>query len=231
MRPDRKSRRDIGLLIAVLIGLAALPSAARAQATAAADDPVAKLSGLETTPDIDVAALRQTVTERVKSKADNIALKRPPVAAELLKLPRLAVDIHFDEDTAIIRPDSYRALGRIADTLLNPALLTYKFLIIGHSVSTGRRDINLALSQRRADSVRDVLITTFRIPPNRVQAIGLGEEQLLDSARPTAPVNQQVEVATIGALAVEPAASVPDSPSTSRKAGKASSTSKLKSQR
>jgi OOP family OmpA-OmpF porin len=204
MRSDRKIHRDIGLLVAVLIGLAALPSSVRAQA----DDPVAKLSGLETKPDIDVAALRQAVTDRVKSKADNIALKRPPVAAQLLKLPRLAVEIHFDEDTAIIRPDSYRAIGRIADIVLNPKLLPYKFLIIGHSVSTGRRDINLALSQRRADSVRDVLVTTFRIPANRVQAIGLGEEQLLDSARPTAPINQQVEVATVGALADDPAAPV-----------------------
>jgi OOP family OmpA-OmpF porin len=222
MRPDSKGRRDIGLLIAVLIGLAASPSAAQAQATAATDDPVAKLSGLETTPDIDVAALRQTVSERVKSKADNIALKRPPVAAQLLKLPRLAVDIHFDEDTAIIRPDSYRALGRIADTLLNPALLPNKFLIIGHSVSNGRRDINLTLSQRRADSIRDVLINTFKIPTKRLQSIGLGEEQLLDSARPTAPVNQQIEVATLGALDAEPAAPahVPAKPSAAQKAKK-----------
>jgi outer membrane protein OmpA-like peptidoglycan-associated protein len=220
MRPDGKSYCDIGLLIAVLIGIAASPSAARAQA--AADDPVAKLSGLETTPDIDIAALRQTVTDRIKSKADNIALKRPPVAAQLLKLPRLALDIHFDEDTAIVRPDSYRAMGLIADTLLRPALLPYKFLIIGHSVSNGRREINLTLSQRRADSVRDVLINTFKIPAKRLQSIGLGEEQLLDSARPTAPVNQQVEVATLGALDAEPAAPahVPAKPSAAQKAKK-----------
>jgi OmpA-OmpF porin, OOP family len=218
MRPDRKGYRDIGLLVAVLIGVAASPCSLRAQA----DDPVAKLSGLETTPDIDVAALRQTVSDRVKSKADNIALKRPPVAAQLLKLPRLAVEIHFDEDTAIIRPDSYRAIGRIADTLLRPALLPYKFLIIGHSVSNGRREINLALSQRRADSVRDVLINTFKIPSKRLQSIGLGEEQLLDSARPTAQVNQQVEVATLGAFTPEAAAPVraAASPSTKQKGKK-----------
>ncbi len=227
MQSASKSRRDIGLLLAVLIGVAASPSAARAQA----DDPVAKLSGLETSPDIDVAALRQTVTDRIKSKADNTALKRPPVAAQLLKLPRLALEIHFDEDTAIIRPDSYGMIGRIADTLLRPALLTNKFLVIGHSVSTGRRDINLVLSQRRADSVRDVLINTFRIPSNRLQSIGLGEEQFLDSAHPTAPVNQQVEVATIGVLTAEPAASAPDTSSAAHKTGKASATGKKKSQR
>jgi OOP family OmpA-OmpF porin len=221
MRSWAKRRYDVGLLIAVLIGVAASSPAARAQATT--DDPVAKLSsGAENTSDIDIAALRQTVTERVKSKADNIALKRPPVFPQLLKLPRLILEIQFDEDTAIIRPASYRTLGRIADTLLNPALLPYRFLVIGHSVSTGRRDLNLTLSQRRADSVRDVLINTFKIQAKRLQAIGLGEEQLLDSARPTAPVNQQLEVATLGILAPEAAAPVhvPDKPSTPQKGKK-----------
>jgi OOP family OmpA-OmpF porin len=54
------------------------------------------------------------------------------------------------------------------------------------------------LSQRRADSIRDVLVTTFKVSPKRLKAIGLGEEQLLDAAHPTAPVNQQVQVVTVG---------------------------------
>jgi outer membrane protein OmpA-like peptidoglycan-associated protein len=116
----------------------------------------------------------------------------------LLRLPQLAAEIQFDEDAAVVRPESYRVLGRIADTLYHPSLLGYKFLIVGHTVSTGRRENNLTLSQRRADVVREVLINTFKISPKRLQAIGLGEEQLLDSARPAAPANQQVHVMTIG---------------------------------
>jgi OmpA-OmpF porin, OOP family len=54
------------------------------------------------------------------------------------------------------------------------------------------------LSQRRADAIRDVLATTFKVSSKRLQAIGLGEEQLLDAARPTAPINRQVEVVTVG---------------------------------
>ena len=77
-------------------------------------------------------------------------------------------------------------------------MLGYKFLIVGHTVSTGRRENNLTLSQRRADVIRDMLINTFKISPKRLQTIGLGEEQLLDSARPSAPVNQQVQVVTVG---------------------------------
>jgi outer membrane protein OmpA-like peptidoglycan-associated protein len=91
-------------------------------------------------------------------------------------------------------------LGRIADTLYHPSLLGYKFLIVGHTVSTGRRENNLTLSQRRADVIREVLINTFKISPKRLQAVGLGEEQLLDSARPTAPANQQVQLMTVGKM-------------------------------
>ena len=200
MRPGRKSRWGIGLLAAALIGCAALPALAQAQAGGTADEWVNKLAGLETAPDLDVAALRQQAQDRIKAraKADAAPVKRPLIAPELLKLPQFAADIQFDEDAAVVRPESYRTLGRIADTLYHPSLLGYKFLIVGHTLSTGRRENNLTLSQRRADVIRDMLINTFKISPKRLQTLGLGEEQLLDSVHPTAPVNQQVQILTVG---------------------------------
>jgi OOP family OmpA-OmpF porin len=149
--------------------------------------------------DIDVPALRQEAAARVKAKADPVPSKRPAIVPALLNLPRLIIDIQFDEDTPIVRPDSYRTLGRIADTLSDPALLGYKFLIVDHAPAGGRRDFNLALSQRRADAVRDILVMTFRISAKRLQAIGLGEEQLLDAAHPNAVTNQRIQIATVAA--------------------------------
>jgi outer membrane protein OmpA-like peptidoglycan-associated protein len=200
MRPGSKSRRHIGLLVVALLGLAALPAQAQAPAANTSEEWVKRLAGLETAPDLDVAALRQQVLERVKSKADPTPIKRPLVAPQLLKLPQLIAEIQFDDDAAVVRPDSYRVLGRIADTLTHPSLLGYKFLIVGHTVSTGRRDNNLTLSQRRADVIRDVLVNTFKISSKRLQAVGLGEEQLLDSARPAAPVNQGLHLMTVGKM-------------------------------
>ncbi len=200
MRSGSKIRRDIGLLMVALIGCAALPASAQAPAGGTSEEWVNKLAGLETAPDLDIAALRQQALERIKSKADAAPIKRPPVAPQLLKLPQLVAEIQFDEDAAVVRPESYRVLGRIADTLYHPSLLGYKFLIVGHTVSTGRRENNLTLSQRRADVIREVLINTFKISSKRLQAVGLGEEQLLDSARPTAPTNQQVHLMTVGKM-------------------------------
>jgi outer membrane protein OmpA-like peptidoglycan-associated protein len=211
MRSGEKYCRGIGPLLLLLIGLMVSSAQLKAQAqvqsqaqvqpqsqpASAGESWVNQLIGLQTPPDIDLAALRQEAAARVKSKADAVPLKRPQIAAQLLNLPRLIIDIQFDEDTPIVRPDSYRTLGRIADTLSDPALLGYKFLIVGHTPAGGRRDFNLALSQRRADAVRDILATTFKISTKRLQTIGLGEEQLLDAAHPNAATNQRIQIATI----------------------------------
>jgi OOP family OmpA-OmpF porin len=204
MRRASQSLGAVGLLVAALLGSAALPAKAQAPAAAPAgstsDDWVKRLSGLETAPELDVAALRHQAAERVKTRADTPPIKRPPVAPQLLKLPQLVADVQFDADAAVVRPESYRVLGRIADTLTHPSMLGYKFLIVGHTVSTGRRDINLSLSQRRADVIREVLVNTFKINPKRLLSLGLGEEQLLDSARPASAANQRVHLMTVGIM-------------------------------
>jgi OmpA-OmpF porin, OOP family len=195
------ARCGVGLFVVALMGFAVLPAAAQAPAAAGtADEWVSKLAGAETAPDLDLAALRQAALDRIKSRAktDAAPLKRPLVAPELNKLPQIAAEIQFDEDAAVVRPESYRTLGRIADTLYQKPLLGYKFLIVGHTVSTGRRENNLTLSQRRADVIREVLINTFKISPKRLQSLGLGEEQMSDSAHPSAAVNQQVQIANVG---------------------------------
>jgi OOP family OmpA-OmpF porin len=196
MRLRPKSLRDTGLLTGFVMILAVLAAPAYPQDATTTEGMISQLGGLETTADLDVVALRQQALDRVKSKADGASLKRPPVAAELLKLPHFNVEVQFNPDSPIIRPESYQTLGRIADALYDPALSSYGFLIVGHTEATGKREYNLTLSQRRAESIRGVLVTTFKVSPKRIQAVGLGEEQLQDASHPTAAVNQQVEVVT-----------------------------------
>jgi outer membrane protein OmpA-like peptidoglycan-associated protein len=170
---------------------------AASQEGPATDAMVSALSGLEAPSDLDVPALRQQAAERIKARTDAIALKRPPLSRELNKLPHINLDIQFNPDTPVIRPESYRTIARIADALTDPALMSFAFLIVGHTDATGRRDNNLALSQRRAEAIRDALVTTFRISSKRVFAVGLGEEQLLDAGNPKAAVNLQCQIVTL----------------------------------
>ena len=98
-------------------------------------------------------------------------------------------------------PSPHSKTRSAADALTQSSLLPYTFLIVGHIESTGRRENNALLSQRRADAIRDILVNTFKITPKRLQSVGLGEEQLLDPARPNAPANNQLQIMLVGKLA------------------------------
>ena len=192
--------RKIGLLGGGLLWLAVTPASAQNAPTR--DDIVAKLDKYQSDLELDVPALRQQVTERSKSRSKNEPppQKRPAIAPDLNKLPTFNVDITFDVDTPIVQPESYQAVGRIADAMVYSSLLPYTFLIVGHIEASGRRENNAILSQRRADAIREILVNTFKISAKRIQSVGLGEEQLLDSARPNAPVNNQIQIMTLSKI-------------------------------
>jgi outer membrane protein OmpA-like peptidoglycan-associated protein len=207
-----RSLRHISLLAGgVLALLAAAPASAQNAPTR--DDIVAKLDKYQADQELDVPALRQQVTERSKSRGKNEPppQKRPPIAPDLSKLPAFNVDITFDVDTPIVQPESYQTVGRIADALMHSSLLPYNILIVGHIEANGKREANAILSQRRADAIREILVNTFKISAKRIQSVGLGEEQLLDFARPTAPVNNQIQIMTLSKIpeTAAPAAAAP----------------------
>jgi OmpA-OmpF porin, OOP family len=199
-----------GLLVGVM-ALSTLPvGPAQAQTAAPAGDIVEKLIGPDEPAEIDVAALRQQAGDRIKARADAQPQKRPQLAPQLSKLPQVRFDIVFDPDSAVIRPPSYGTVGAIADALTDVKLRGYRFLIVDHVESAGRRDHNLILTQRRADSVRDVLVNTFKISPKRLVSLGLGEEQLQDASKPASPANTRVQIMAIGKMeAVDPKPSTP----------------------
>ena len=150
MRSMKRGMRDIGLLLGALSVLAWPTAAARAQSTTSTADIMEKLAS-DAEADIDLAALRQQAAERIKARADAQPQKRPPIAPQLSKLPQIRFDIVFDQDSSLIRPASYQTIGSIADALTDPKLRPYRYLIVDHVESAGRRDHNLILSQRRAE--------------------------------------------------------------------------------
>jgi OmpA-OmpF porin, OOP family len=205
-----RTLREIALVAAGLLWLAAA-SPACAQSAPTRDDIVAKLDKYQSDLELDVPALRQQVSERSKSRGKNEPppQKRTLIAPDLNKLPAVNVDITFDVDTPIVQPESYQTIGRIADAMVYSSLLPYTFVIVGHIEANGKREANAILSQRRADAIREILVNTFKISAKRIQSVGLGEEQLLDSARPTAPVNNQIQIMTLAKIpeTEQPAAS------------------------
>ena len=81
-------------------------------------------------------------------------------------------DIQFEVASPRLRPESKRVLQDVADGLrVTPDL---RLVIEGHTDSTGNTAQNLDLSRRRAESVKQALISEFGIAPDRLQTAGYG---------------------------------------------------------
>jgi outer membrane protein OmpA-like peptidoglycan-associated protein len=83
--------------------------------------------------------------------------------------------ILFDVNAATIKPSSYGTLKDIAIVLKENSSLKVK--IVGHTDSDGDGAANLALSKRRAEAVKNMLVNEFSIDESRIQTEGKGASQ------------------------------------------------------
>lgn len=110
----------------------------------------------------------------------------PDVKLDLVEIDReagriaLKRKVFFDTGRASIKPVSYGLLTEVAEAL--KAFPRMKVVIEGHTDSVGSSRVNLRISQARAEAVRDYLIAQG-IPPERLIAIGFGEDKPLDTNR------------------------------------------------
>ncbi len=87
--------------------------------------------------------------------------------------------LHFRSGKAAIQPEDTTLLdltARIVREFPRGEVLVY-----GHTDSQGRADLNLRLSQERADQIRNYLIKRNAAEPSRIRAVGMGETQPLAS--------------------------------------------------
>jgi outer membrane protein OmpA-like peptidoglycan-associated protein len=164
-----------------------------------AGDLVGSLQGVAAdAPHIDAKMLRQAAAQSLTDPARASRVNRAPLFEQLNSQAQITIAIQFEFDSARIRPDSFRAIGLMADALYHPYLQGYHFLIVGHTDAKGSREYNFKLSQERAEAVREALINPFGISSAQIEAVGLGEEQLLNSKQPEAAANRRVQLINIG---------------------------------
>lgn len=80
--------------------------------------------------------------------------------------------IYFDTNNATVQEKSKPALAQIAELLTSRTEM--KIYIVGHTDMQGSFENNLELSQKRANSVLEMLVTQYGIAPSRMDAQGLG---------------------------------------------------------
>jgi outer membrane protein OmpA-like peptidoglycan-associated protein len=109
------------------------------------------------------------------------------------------LSVPFASGSATISPAAARVLDELGKALTSPKLANYKFRVEGHTDTVGTPETNKTLSEQRANSVTDYLVTKFGIDRSRLTPVGMGEEGLLVATGPGVPnaANRQVRVVTL----------------------------------
>jgi len=83
-------------------------------------------------------------------------------------------DVYFDFDRSTLRPDALRILDGAVSAM--QADSTLNLTIEGNTCNIGTAEYNLALGDRRANSVRDYLVSRG-ISASRLRTVSYGEER------------------------------------------------------
>ena len=98
----------------------------------------------------------------------NIQVTRPPVREYTFE------DVHFDFDRYTLRPEATRVLDEAVNAMQQDQ--TLRLQIEGHTCNIGTAEYNLALGDRRANAVRDYLISRG-VAVGRLTTVSYGEER------------------------------------------------------
>jgi len=118
----------------------------------------------------------------------------PPAA------PSIDLTVTFASGSATITPAGERVLAELGQALASPELARYRFRLEGHTDTVGDARMNQGLSERRAAAVATWLVRRYRIQPDRLEAVGMGESALLvPTPDNTAELrNRRVRVVNLG---------------------------------
>jgi len=99
-----------------------------------------------------------------------VAVAPAPIQYESIELKVL-----FDNDKSLVKPDYYPEVKRVADFMARHPEVSAT--IEGHTDSNASDQYNLALSQRRVDAIKKILINNYGVPAARLKSIGYGESR------------------------------------------------------
>jgi peptidoglycan-associated lipoprotein len=98
----------------------------------------------------------------------------PPPPAHVPNFDEEVRDAYFDYNKADIRPDAQAALSKTADFLKSESSI--RVTIEGHCDERGSTEYNLGLGQRRADAVKQYLVS-LGVSADRMTTVSFGKEK------------------------------------------------------
>ena len=104
--------------------------------------------------------------------------------------------INFEFGSDELAEDGIRQLNEFGAAMVSPELASMRLRVAGHTDDLGEAAYNQDLSERRAKSVAAYLEENFDINSNRLDVVGLGEEEPLvtETSRSAREQNRRVEM-------------------------------------
>jgi outer membrane protein OmpA-like peptidoglycan-associated protein len=124
--------------------------------------------------------------------------ERGKLADAVKDFPVQDMEIPFELNSADISPKAKPSLEALGHALQNAQLKRSSFLLAGHTDATGSAAYNQSLSERRAQTVRKVLIDEYHLTNEQVMAVGYGPERLKNANNPKSAENRRVQIVNIG---------------------------------
>jgi OmpA-OmpF porin, OOP family len=120
----------------------------------------------------------------------------PPAPAPQVQKITLASKALFDFDKAVLKPEGKAAIDSEIIAKLPSVQKLELVLVTGHTDRIGSQQYNQRLSERRADAVRDYLVSKG-VPRDKIETLGMGKTQPV----PGVVCNQKALKALIACLA------------------------------
>ena len=163
------------------------------QKVLAANQEADRLARLKVQAEADARSAKDQTSAmyvRLQGALSRVAEAQETERGLMVNLP----DILFDTGKATLRPKAREVLSGIAGVLL--VAPDYTISIEGHTDNAGRPQINQRLSERRAEAVRDYLVSV-QISPAAIAARGYGESKPVASNQTSAGKQQNRRVEMI----------------------------------
>jgi outer membrane protein OmpA-like peptidoglycan-associated protein len=124
--------------------------------------------------------------------------ERGKLADAVKDFPVQDMEIPFELNSADISPKAKPSIEALGHALQNLQLKGSSFLLAGHTDATGTASFNQSLSERRAETVKKILVDEYHLTTEQVMAVGYGPERPKDTKNPYAPENRRVQIVNIG---------------------------------
>jgi outer membrane protein OmpA-like peptidoglycan-associated protein len=115
-------------------------------------------------------------------------------AAASAKPSRASILVTFVTNSADLTASAKGALDVLAAAMKSDKLASVKFIIEGHADPRGGDELNMKLSQARAESVLAYLTGSHGLAADRIKAVGKGSSALMNPSEPAAPENRRVTI-------------------------------------